>query len=182
MPKDRTLAITCTFSGFYRPSDGGYGGTMHYAITGSDPDMGEIVLPTGEIDIDNAPPFDPSIYNARVDITFTLAGGCTLQNGTVVPVQWAPQLSGPEGAMVLMDVDKDGNQTTPASANEVEAKWVPGNPAQIEVDDKDESKNYYFRPGIVIPALGGYYISCDPPLVNRGRTSREPASPETSGS
>ena len=172
MPRDRTLAITCTFSGFYRPSDGGYGGTMSYAITGSDPDMGNIVAPTGEIDIDNAPAFDPSVYNATVDITFTLAGGCTLQNGTVVPVQWAPQLSGDEGAMVLMDVDGNGNPTTPASSSDVEAKWVTGNPAQIEVDDKNESKNYYFRPGIVVPDLNNYYISVDPPLVNRQRSGK----------
>ena len=167
MPQDRTLAITCTFSGFYRPSDGGYGGTMSYAMTGSNPDMGSIVATTGEIDIDNAPPFDPSLYNATVDITFTLAGGCTLQDGTVVPVQWAPQLSGDQGAMVLMDVDENGNPTTPASADDVEASWVAGNAAQIFVDDKNEQKNYYFRPGIVIPALNNYYISVDPPIVNR---------------
>lgn len=169
MPQDRTLAITCTFNGFYRPSDGGYGGTMSYAMTGSNPDMGSIVASTGEIDIDNAPAFDPGVYNARVDITFTLAGGCTLQDGTVVPVQWAPDLSGDQGAMVLMDVDSNGNPTTPASTDDVEALWVAGNPAQIEVDDKNEGKNYYFRPGIVVPALNNYFISCDPPLVNRSR-------------
>jgi hypothetical protein len=172
MPQDRTLAITCTFDGFYRPSDGGYGGTMSYAVTGSNPDMGNIVAPTGEIDIDQAPPFDPTQFNARVDITFTLAGGCTLQDGTVVPVQWAPNLSGDQGAMVLMDVDQNGVPTTPASTDDVEAKWVTGNSAQIEVDDKNEDKNYYFRPGIVVPALGGYYISVDPPLVNRGATGK----------
>jgi hypothetical protein len=90
MPQDRTLSIRCTFNGFYRPSDGGYGGTMSYAIIGSTPDLGDIVAPTG----------------------------------------------------------------------------------QIEVDDKSEDKNYYFKPGIVVPALNNYYISVDPPLVNRGGTNR----------
>lgn len=169
--QDRTLEILCTFNGFYRPSDGGYGGTMRYAITGSNPDMGGIVADTGEIDIDNAPSYDPDSFNARVDITFTLAGGCTLADGTVVPVSWAPDLSGDLGAMVLMDVDQNGNPTGNAHSDDVEAKWVGANRVQIEVDDKNENKNYYYRPGIVVPALNNYYISVDPPLVNRGRTS-----------
>lgn len=169
--QDRTLQILCTFTGTYNPSDGSYGGTMSYAVTGSNPDMGNIVAATGEIDIDNAPTYDPTQFNAQVDITFTLAGGCTLQDGTVVPVTWAPNLSGDQGAMVLMDVDQNGNPTVPASTDDVEAKWVTGNPAQIEVDDKNENQNYYYRPGIVVPALDNYYISVDPPLVNRGRTS-----------
>jgi hypothetical protein len=114
----------------------------------------------------------PNPFHPRVDITFTLAGGCTLQDGTVVPVSWAPNLSGAQGAMVLMDVDGDGKPTTPASAADVEAKWVSGNPSQIEVDDKNEDKNYYFKPGIVVPALNNYYISVDPPLVNRGSSNR----------
>jgi hypothetical protein len=172
MPQDRTLSIRCTFNGFYRPSDGGYGGTMSYAIVASNPDMGDIVAPSGQIDIDKAPAFDPNQFQKRVDITFTLAGGCTLQDGTVVPVSWAPNLSGDQGAMVLMDVDGDGKPTTPASTADVEAKWVSGNPGQIEVDDKNEDKNYYFKPGIVVPALNNYYISVDPPLVNRGSSNR----------
>ncbi len=172
MPQDRTLSILCTFNGFYRPSDGGYGGTMTYAITSANPDMGAIVASTGEIDIDNAPAFDPSVYNARVDITFTLAGNCTLQNGTVVPVSWAPDLSGDQGAMVLMDVDQNGNHSHPAHSDDVEAKWIAGNRVEIEVDDKNENKNYYYRPGIVVPALNNYYISCDPPLVNRQTTNK----------
>ncbi len=174
MPQDRTLSIRCTFNGFYRPSDGGYGGTMSYAIVdvGTNPAMGNIVASTGQIDIDQAPAFDPNQFNKRVDITFTLAGGCTLQNGSVVPVSWASDLSGEQGAMVLMDVDQNGGPTTPASTADVEAKWVSGNPSQIEVDDKNEDKNYYYRPGIVVPALNNYYISVDPPLVNRGGGDR----------
>lgn len=165
---DRTLEILCTFNGFYRSSDGGYGGTMSYAITGSNPDMGDIVKSTGEIDIYNAPAYDPNQFNARVDVTFTLAGGCTLQDGTVVPVSWAPNLSGDQGAMVLMDVDQNGNPSGDAKSSDVEAKWVEANRIQIEVDDKNEEKNYYYRPGVVVPALNNYYISVDPPFVNRG--------------
>jgi hypothetical protein len=169
MPQDRTLSILCTFIGFYRPSDGGYGGNMSYAITGSNPPMGNVVLPTGEIDISNAPPFDPAVYNATVDITFSLAGYCALQDGTHVPVTWSSEMSNnPQGLPAMLLLEED--QTTPASTNEVEAGWVPGsNNTQIFVDDKDETKNYYFRPAIIVPALNGYYISCDPPLVNRTR-------------
>jgi hypothetical protein len=112
-------------------------------------------------------PFDPSVYNARAAITFTLAGGCTLQNGTVVPVSRAPDLSGDQGAMVLMDVDQNGNPSHPADSEDVEAKWIAGNRVEIEVDDKNESKNHCYRPGIVVPALNNYYLSYDPPLVNR---------------
>jgi hypothetical protein len=171
MPQDRELAITCTFNGFYRPSDGGYGGTMSYVVTGSVPPMGDIVAPTGEIDVYNALPYDPALFNARVDIRFTLAGGCTLENGTVVPVQWAPNLSGDQGAMVLMDVDQHGNPTTVASPDDVEATWG-ADAGVIFVDDKNEDKNYYFRPGIVVPSLNNYYISVDPPLVNRNRQGK----------
>ncbi len=167
MPQDRTLSILCTFAGFYRPEDGGYGGAMTYSQTGSVPDMPGLVQPSGEIDISAAPTFDPSVYNATVDITFSLAGDCTLQQGGAVPVAWSPEMSNdPAGqpAMLLMEEDR----VTPASTNEVEAGWVPGsNNSQIVVDDKDETKNYYFRPAIVVPALNNYYISCDPPIVNR---------------
>lgn len=169
--QDRTMQILCTFNGYYWPEKNGYGGTMSYSLTGCDPDMGDIVAPTGRIDIDNAPDYDHDKYHARVDITFSLAGGCTLQDGTRVPVTWAPSLSGDQGAMVLLNVDQDGKPTDPAHADDVEAIWVSDDHLQIEVDDKNEDKNYYFRPGIVVPALNNYYISVDPPLVNRSRAS-----------
>ncbi len=176
MPQDRTLTIGCTFNGFYRPSDGGYGGTMSYRYISANPAMPSVVQATGEIDIVGAPSFDPTVYNARVDITFVLeGGGVTPPNGTFVPASWAPNLSGDQGAMVLLDVDEQGNKQGPASSSDVEAKWVPGSPNMIEVDDKNEDKNYYFQPGVVLQVPGfstPYFISVDPPLINKGKVDR----------
>lgn len=174
MPQDRTLSILMTFNGYFTGvSPNGqdeYGGRVSYSLTGSSPAIPAglaVVDPSGKIDVGSWVNNDRANWNDRVDITFSLAGNCTLRNGTVVPVVWSPNMNNdPLGqpAMLLMESDKK----TPASPSEVDARWVPGsNNTQILVDDKDESKDYYFRPAIVIPSLGGYYISCDPPLVNR---------------
>jgi hypothetical protein len=176
MPQDRTLTIGCTFNGTYNSGDNSYGGTMTYRYISATPSMPGVVQSTGEIDITNAPAFDPNEFHKRVDITFVLeGGGVNAPNGTWVPASWAPDLSGDQGAMVLMDVDQNGNPSGPAHSDDVEAKWVEGSPTEIEVDDKNEDKNYYFRPGVVLQVPGyssPYFISVDPPLVNKGSVSR----------
>lgn len=179
MPQDRTLSILMTFHGYFTGvSPNGqdeYGGRVSCSLTGSNPAIPagvDVVDRGGKIDIGAWVNNDRANWNDRVDITFSLDGDCTLRNGTVVPVVWSPRMNNvPDNqpAMLLMESD----MTTPASPNEVDASWAPGsNNSQILVNDKDETKDYYFRPAIVIPALNGYYISCDPPLVNRAQANR----------
>jgi hypothetical protein len=176
MPKDRTLSIMCTFVGFYRPSDGGYGGSMTYTqlLDGTDPAMPGIVDTTGSINVWKAPAFDPKAYNPEVDITLSLdpASYCALQDSTRVGVQWASTITNNPNdltAMLLLDGPPPGGQ--PLSPSKASAGWAPGyNGTRILINDKDESANYYFRPAIVVPSLNNYYISCDPPLMNRAGT------------
>lgn len=171
MPQDRSLAILCTFTGAYDangPNGAGYYGAMTYSLTGSNPPgAGAIVASDGAISIADWANPDPSVWSNVVDITFALAGGCTLQDGTRTSITWSPHMNNdPAGqpAMLLMDTVTGG----PAPTSDVEASWVPGsNQTLILVDDKNEDENYYFRPAIIIPAAGSYYISCDPPIVNK---------------
>jgi hypothetical protein len=173
MPQDRTLSILCTFSGYYDangPAGPGLYGSITYSQQASNPPMvGSIVDPTGAINVGEWTNSDPSSWNDRVDITFELSStsSCTLQNGQTTSVIWSINMNNdPNGepAMLLMENDR----ITPASTSEVEASWGNQSQTQILVDDKDETKDYYFRPGIMVPAANDYYISCDPPLVNRG--------------
>lgn len=178
MPQDRTLSVQMTFQGYYDangPAGPGYYGNVGYANVGTSPTLPaglQLVAADGTIAIGAWANPDPAIWNDTVDITFTLAGQCTLQDGQVVPVVWSPNMNNdPDGqpAMLLMETDR----VTPASASEVEASWVTGTGnTQILVNDKDETKDYYFRPAIIIPAANNYYISCDPPLVNRRGTGK----------
>jgi hypothetical protein len=115
--------------------------------------------------------FDPSRYDPEVDITLSLdpASYCALQDGTRAPVQWARKMTNNPAdltAMLLLDGPPPGGQ--PLSPSKASAGWAPGsNQAKILINDKDETANYYFRPAIIVPSLGDYYISCDPPLMNR---------------
>ena len=179
MPQDRQLQVLMTFRGYYTGTNQGgfdtYGGHVSYRLTASlpdNPDMAHLVEPDGTIDISNWGNPDPSVWNNAVDIIFSLDANCTLKDGvTMVPAIWSPSMNNSTDpnaypAMLLLETDK----VTPASTNEVEASWVAGSGnTQIIVDDKDESKNYYYRPAVVIPALNNYYISCDPGLRNTGR-------------
>jgi hypothetical protein len=179
MPQDRTLSILMTFRGYYTGTNSSgfdeYGGHVSYGLISSSPGNPtplELVAPDGKIDVSQWANPDPSTWNNTIDITFSLDANCTLKDGvTVVPAIWSPNMNNSTDpnaypAMLLLETDK----VTPASTSEVEASWVPNsNNTQIVVDDKDESKDYYFRPAVVIPALNNYYISCDPPLVNRQR-------------
>lgn len=177
MPQDRALSILCTFSGSYNangPKGPGYYGAMTYSLVGANPPVSDpaVVAPAGGIYIDKWPNPDPAVWSDIVDITFSLAGNCTLRDGTVVPVVWSPNMNNdPNGQPAMLLTDLDSGQ--PAPTSDAEARWVAGsNQTQILVDDKNEEKNFYFRPAIIVPAANNYYISCDPPLVNKGKINR----------
>jgi hypothetical protein len=179
MPQDRQLQILMTFRGYYTGTspDGqdNYGGHVSYSLTScspGNPSQLQLVGQDGTIDISQWANPDPSTWNNTVDAIFSLDANCTLKDGvTVVPAVWSPNMNNSTDpnaypAMLLLETDK----VTPASTNEVEASWVAGSGnTQILVDDKDETKDYYYRPAVVIPALSNYYISCDPTIRNTGR-------------
>ena len=168
MPIDRTLSVTMIFAGFYRPADGGYGGTAQYFQTGSNPPMPNLIDASGNIDMANAPPFDPTQFTQNIDVTFSLFGHCVLQDGTLAAIAWPAEIDSGQYPAMLVRAE---NGVDPV--NNITARWVDSSQTQILIDDDNNDTNtYYYRPAIIVPSLNNYYISCDPQITNKGQGNR----------
>lgn len=121
--------------------------------------MGAIVDSNGGIHLDQAPASDASIYNENVDIYFTLQSP---SSGTATPVIWA-RTNGPG-----MHIDVPGG----GSASELQVITYDQKPNLILVKDSDDDSNTYnYKPAVELIEHDSYYISLDPQIVNRPRTS-----------
>jgi hypothetical protein len=177
MPIDRTLAIQCKFVGQYQatgPGGPGLYGAMTYTqlLEGTDPPMPGVVQTTGEIDIYQAPPVDPTKYNRPVDMLLTLdpTSYCVLQDGRSVPVAWPPMVMNvyPSLSAVVVLNAPPSQGGTPVPESEATVSWAPGLVGHtLLIDDKDETKDYYYMPAVIVPDAENYFISCDPPIRNR---------------
>jgi hypothetical protein len=184
--KDMLLSVSCKFTGAWQdagPGNGnraGYYGTMTYTQlpNACDPVTMPAIVDhaTGAISVYLIG--DVNGYNTgKLDMEFSLdpSSSCTLQNGTVVGVTWATNMSNdPAKLPAMLLLDGPPSPPPPAlptnllSPSKADASWKSNsNKTVIKVNDKDESANYYFRPAVVVPDAGDYYISCDPPLLNR---------------
>lgn len=159
MTVNRRLDIEVTFNCVHNPDDS-YGGGATYRQTGSLPDMGNVVDSNGAINLDRALDFDHGIYNNNVDIYLTLVtpSGVSPDNITT-PVAWATQY----GQGVTLHPPEGGG-----TLGEFTVETVPGNPNQMVIRDKDDDSNTYnYKPAVELLEHNHYYISLDPPIVNR---------------
>ena len=160
MTINRTLNVAVTFNCTHDAKAGSYGGTATYAQTSCDPsDMGNLVDDKGNIKLDNAKRYDPTVYNQAVDIVLTLATPANVSpDGTTTPVRWALA----NGGGVTIQAPRGG------SASEIAVTVAPGNPNVLTLVDKDDdSQEYQYKPAVELTAVNNYYISLDPKIVNR---------------
>jgi hypothetical protein len=160
MTINRTLNVAVTFNCTHDAKTGAYGGTASYAQTSCDPsDMGTVVESNGNIKLDRAAHYDPSVYNQAVDIVLTLATPANVSpDGTTTPVRWALA----NGGGVTIQAPRGG------TAAEIGVTTSPGNPNVLTLSDKDDDdKEYQYKPAVELTAVNNYYISLDPKIVNR---------------
>jgi hypothetical protein len=159
MTINRTLNVAVTFNCTHDAKQGSYGGDATYAQTSCDPgNMGNLVDSKGNIKLDNAAHYDPAVYNQAVDIVLTLATPANVSpDGTTTPVRWALA----NGGGVTIQAPRGG------TASEI-AVTASGDPNVLTLIDKDDdSKEYQYKPAVELTAVGNYYISLDPKIVNR---------------
>lgn len=160
MTANRRLDIEVTFNCTHNAAEGSFGGGATYRQTGSMPDMGSVVDADGSIHLDRAASFDSSVFNNNVDVYLTLVSPANVSpDNTTTPIAWATQY----GQGVTLHPPEGGG-----TAGEFSVETVPGNPNQILIRDKDDDSNTYrYKPAVELLEHGHYYISLDPPIVNR---------------
>ena len=155
MPVNRTVNVSVVFNCVQNGAND-FGGSATYSQTGSTPaDLGTVVDSQGNIDMQQAAAYDPSLYNDSVDFVFTLAPQST---GYVTQVVWASHYG--VGATIV--VPQGGN------ASEFVVQQSPATPQQLTIiDNDDDSNTYNYKPAVELPAYNNYYISLDPRIVNK---------------
>ena len=176
---NRKLWVTAKFDGYYQSTRSNgiedYVGRFHFELKDSlpfpsldnPPGWPTVVSEDGTIDFSMWPNSNPARWNDAIDIIFSLEGQCRRRDGSMVPVRWAPTMTNdPSAEPAMLLTGTDGQ--TPFSAPTVQAQWVPGsNNSQILLSDATQEHDYMFRPAVVIPAVGNYYISGTGPRVKR---------------
>lgn len=102
--------------------------------------------------------YDPSLYNKRTDITFTLSGTVTDAHGNTLPVLF------PGDPTTAVEI------TVPPGGSGSEIVPVAGaSGTQLVLDDKDEDGDtyQYCLTPMVQSASGPIVLRLDPQIVNR---------------
>ena len=166
MKPSRKLDILVTFTCHRSPADETFRGSAVYEQKGSVPEMGLVVDRDGAIHLEQAAPFDREAYGDDVEICLTLASPARLQPGIgFTPVAWATK-NGP--GMAVHGVGEDGKFDDSRVLAEFSVRPVPGDPNKIIIHDKDDDdRRYSYKPAVELLEHDHYYISLDPPIVNR---------------
>lgn len=190
--QDRRMAVSIKFIGYYaadgdprltRP-DGtklpaGYYGSATYTQlpTLTLPDMPNAIDSDGTI---NLPGVEPnSGWNEACDIVFVIDGSSGVRlkdadpNAPLSPVTWAHELSNDLAKSAMLCGTRIESPPGSGFYNIIPnplmtTSWTSSDKIGIMLDDSDPSGNtYYYRPAIIIPAAGDYYISIDPGITIR---------------
>ena len=166
MKPSRKLDILVTFTCHRNPADETFRGNAVYRQTGSVPDMGPVVDSDGAIHLERAARFDREAYGDDVEICLTLDTPARLQPGNAItPVAWATKFG---AGVTVHGMGEDGKPDDSRVLAEFSVRPVPGDPNKIIIHDKDDDDRHYsYKPAVELLEHDHYYISLDPPIVNR---------------
>lgn len=193
---NRTLAITATPTLIWQNSSS-VGASLTYAETGSSPNMPAIVNPgTGEINFRNTP--SNNNYTALTIITLTLdPSQLRNQNGTQ-PFpgggRWAlntegyyqspPTVPPTSGAVWFCATPAPGQpkDATPVTVPYASCRRISDTQVEISINSdgvlRGTNFKFQFCLGLVLPGMGNYYITIDPPIKGTGTGGTSPLAEE----
>lgn len=161
MPVNRTVNVAVVFNCVQNGASD-FGGTASYTQSSTDPaNLGTVVDSAGNIDLQQAASYDPTLYNDSVDFVFTLA---PQSSGYLTNVVWA-SVNGP-GATIIVPA---GGST---QEFQVSQSAIAPNVLTI-IDSDDDTNTYNYKPAVELPAFNHYYISLDPRIVNKPSTTNK---------
>jgi hypothetical protein len=177
---DRTLAVTCRplliWHGTNPPN---IGATAVYTQAGSNPNMPNRVSTNGDLKLDHLP--SNANFNDNVDVTITLdTSGLVDPNGNPVQGRWAfanegpLMLGSPTGFCWFCTVTNSGSRQydpTPITISDMSTSRLSDTQVLIDDDTVNSDPDYAFCLGLVLPQYNNYYITLDPIIGSKGKST-----------